>query len=64
MPTLERVVLRPHEAAEQLAISRSKIYELIAAGDIETIMVGKVRRVPIDAVGRYVERQRHQGEGS
>ena len=42
------------DAARQLGISRSKIYELIADGELETIQVGRRRLVPTAALDRLV----------
>ena len=46
------------EAARALRLGRSKFYELIAAGEIETVHIGRARRVPVAAVEAYVERLR------
>jgi excisionase family DNA binding protein len=51
----ERLLLTVTEAADWLALSRSKTYELIAAGDIRSVTVGRSRRVPVDALKRFVE---------
>jgi excisionase family DNA binding protein len=42
------------EAAETLAISRSKLYELIAAGLIRSVRIDGSRRVPVEALQTYV----------
>jgi excisionase family DNA binding protein len=38
------------EAAEALAISRSKLYELLASGAIDSIRIGGSRRIPLAAL--------------
>ncbi len=44
----QRLLLRIPEAAETLGIGRTKIYELIATGELPTIRVGRaVRRTNI-----------------
>lgn len=45
----------PEDAAEVLAISRTRVYELMAAGLIESVKVGRLRRIPADALENYVE---------
>jgi len=54
----ERLLLRPTEAAEQLGISRSTIYEEIRSGRIESVRIGASRRVPWDALVAYIDRIR------
>ncbi len=51
---------KPEAAAAQLGIGRSKLFELIAAGEIETVQIGRSRRVPADALEDYVARLRRQ----
>ena len=53
---MERLLLRPGEAADALGIGRSKIYELIAAGVIPSVRVGgKSIRVPVDALREWMK---------
>jgi excisionase family DNA binding protein len=49
-----RLLLTVPEAAEALAISRSKLYELIAAGLIRSVRIDGSRRVPVEALRTYV----------
>ena len=39
---MDRLLLRPAEAAEAIGIGRSKVYELLASGDLPSIRVGGV----------------------
>ena len=59
-----KLLLTPEEAAETLSISRSKLYELLAAGDVESVRIGGSRRIPVDALVMFVERQRGEASGS
>jgi len=54
MPT--RVLLTVEEAAEQLGIGRTLLYKLIARGEIESIRIGRLRRVPDAAIQDYARR--------
>ena len=47
---MPRLLLTVPEAAEALAISRSKLYELLASGDIASIRIDGSRRVPLTAL--------------
>ena len=45
---------RPVEAAEALRVSRSKTYELMNRGEIPWVRVGRVRRVPVEALQELI----------
>ncbi|MFJ4475241.1 excisionase family DNA-binding protein [Streptomyces xanthochromogenes] len=55
-PTL--VLLTVEEAAYRLRIGRTTCYGLIRTGELESVPVGRLRRVPADAVPEYVTRVR------
>lgn len=55
-PTL--VLLTVEEAARRLRIGRTTCYGLIRSGELESVPVGRLRRVPADAVPEYVARLR------
>ncbi|MEU6967399.1 helix-turn-helix domain-containing protein [Kitasatospora aureofaciens] len=50
-PTL--VALTVEEAARRLSIGRTTMYALIKGGEIETIPIGRARRVPAEAVVEF-----------
>lgn len=43
------------EAADALRISRTKMYELLTANRIESVHIGRSRRIPVEAVEAYVQ---------
>ncbi len=53
----DRLMLRPVEAADAIGVSRSKVYELIAAGQIPSVKLAGCVRVPVDALKHWIERQ-------
>lgn len=55
-PTGSRLLLTVPEAAEALAISRSKLYELITVGVIASVRIDGSRRIPMSALESYVAR--------
>ncbi|MCK9932557.1 helix-turn-helix domain-containing protein [Frankia sp. Mgl5] len=55
---MTKLLVTPAEAAEILALSRSTVYELLAAGVIESVHVGRSRRIPRAALDAYVNRLR------
>jgi excisionase family DNA binding protein len=54
---MDRILLRPIEAAEAIGIGRSKVYELLASGELPSIRIGGSVRVPVDALRAWIERQ-------
>ncbi len=54
----EPLLYRPEDAATALGIGRSKFWKLIASAEIETVRIGRSRRVPAQALEDYVERLR------
>jgi excisionase family DNA binding protein len=53
-----QLLLRVEVAADKCSLSRSKFYELIGAGEIESVKIGRSTRVPVDAVEKFVARLR------
>jgi excisionase family DNA binding protein len=49
-----KLLLTVPEAAKALAISRSKLYELLASGAIRSIRIDGSRRIPLNALNDYV----------
>ena len=56
--TSSRLLLKVEEVAEILNVGRSTAYHLVLTGEIESITVGRLRRVPAQAVSEYVDRLR------
>jgi excisionase family DNA binding protein len=49
-----RLLLTVPKAARALAISRSKVYELLAAGVLASVRIDGSRRIPVSALDSYV----------
>jgi excisionase family DNA binding protein len=56
----EKVLYRPEEAAERLSISRWAVFRAIADGSLESVTLGRSRRIPAAAIDQYVERLREE----
>lgn len=56
--TVDKLLLKPEEAAELLSIGRSKVYELIGTGELASVRIGTSRRIPADALAEFVEELR------
>ncbi len=50
----EPMLLRVDEVARALSLGRSKVYELIASGELPSITIGAARRVPLDALRAWI----------
>ncbi|MFD0315970.1 helix-turn-helix domain-containing protein [Streptomyces flavalbus] len=52
------VLLTVEEAATCLRIGRTTCFALIRTGELESLMIGGLRRVPADAPAAYLARRR------
>lgn len=52
---MNALLLRPEDAAEAIGVSRSRIYELMGAGTIPSVRIGRSRRIAREALERFVE---------
>jgi excisionase family DNA binding protein len=59
---MEKLLLTAEEAGERLSLSRSKVYELMAEGLLESVRVGRSRRVPVQALPPFVEALRRDAD--
>jgi excisionase family DNA binding protein len=57
---VDQLLLTPEHAAELLAVGRTKIYELLRTGAIESVRIGAARRIPAAALTAYVDRLRQE----
>ena len=55
-----RVMLTLTEAAERLSIGRSTVYELLASGALESVYIGRLRRIPVDCLTEFVDACRRE----
>jgi excisionase family DNA binding protein len=52
--TLDGLLLTVEEAARRLRIGRTLVYQLISSGELESVKVGRLRRVPAECLPEYV----------
>jgi len=61
---MEKLLLKPSEAAQALGIGRSLTYELIASGEIPSVRLGRCIRVSVESLQRWLlERENHKSNG-
>lgn len=51
-----RLLLRVEEAADLLGVGRTRVYELIGSGALQSVKIGGSRRVPAAALRAFVTR--------
>ena len=54
-PGVAALLATPEEAARALRIGRSKVYDLIRSGALVSVKIGGSRRIPVEALRRYVQ---------
>lgn len=52
-PAPQRTLLTVEEAAEQLGIGRTTAWQLVRSGDLGSVRIGKLRRVPVSAIREF-----------
>ena len=54
------LLLTPAAAAEKLSLAQSTLYQLLTKGEIESVKIGRCRRIPLDALTDYIDRLRRE----
>lgn len=49
-------MLTVEQAAEALGIGRTGAFALVKSGELESVLIGRFRRVPADAIDAYTAR--------
>lgn len=55
-------LLNVQGACERMAISRSKLYELMQSGELPYVQIGRCRRIHPADIEKLIERSRKGGE--
>lgn len=62
-----RLMLTPEQAADALGIGRTTIFALIKSGELRSLRIGRLRRIPADEIDAYTARlttEQHPAEGN
>jgi excisionase family DNA binding protein len=59
-----RILLKPAEAAQRLAISRASLYQLLARGELRSVTIGSSRRVPVAVLEDYIAARLGAGQST
>lgn len=57
-PPVEPICVKVNDAARMIGVGRTKLYELIASGEIEVVKLGKLTRITTASLHKMVMRQR------
>lgn len=60
-PKMAPLTVRVSDAAQILGIGKTKIYELIAAREIEVLKLGRATLIVVGSLEAFIERQRAFG---
>ena len=55
---VEPICVRVNDAARMIGVGRTKLYELISSGELETVKIGKATRITTASLHALVNRQR------
>jgi excisionase family DNA binding protein len=54
--TDDQLLVTPEEAARRLSVGRTTIYGLMANGELQSVNIGRSRRVPVSSLSVFVSR--------
>lgn len=54
--TVAAVLLTVEEAAQRLNVGRTTMYSLVSRGEVESVTIGRLRRIPSECLEIYVSR--------
>lgn len=57
MDAPEVLLVSPQDAARLVSLSRSNVYKLIKAGELPSVRIGGLVRVPVPALRDWIRRQ-------
>ena len=57
------LVLTVEEAADRLGVGRTVMYALVSSGAVESVRIGRLRRVPADALVAFLDALRGNQRG-
>jgi excisionase family DNA binding protein len=58
-----KLLLSPDEACKALSVKRSTLFDLLKTGEIPSIKVGRLRRIPAEWLRVWVQKQVEEQRG-
>jgi hypothetical protein len=59
----ERLVVSPRRAQHMLDCGNTRLYELLAAGELDSFLDGRSRKITVESIRRYISRRVTPGRG-
>jgi hypothetical protein len=56
------LLVKPRAACRLLACGNTRLYELLAAGELDSFLDGRSRKITIESIRRYVARRLNNNE--
>jgi excisionase family DNA binding protein len=56
----EQLLLTPEEAFEAIRVKRAKGFQMLASGELPSIRIGRLRRIPVAALHTWVKNQQQE----
>jgi excisionase family DNA binding protein len=58
----DRLLLTIEEAASRLRVGRTTMFDLVRRGEVESVPIGRLRRIPSECLDEYVDRLRARAD--
>lgn len=55
------LLVKPAAAGQLLGCSRTHIYELLAAGELDSFLDGRSRKITVESIHHYIKRRLAEG---
>jgi excisionase family DNA binding protein len=52
-----KLLVSVNEAAQMLSVGRSLVYKLVLSQQVQSVKIGRVRRIPVFALEAFIARQ-------
>ena len=52
----DQLLFTPEDAATKLRVGRTRMYSLLKSGELQSVKIGRSRRVPASSLDEYVGR--------
>jgi hypothetical protein len=53
----ERLVVSPRHARQLLDTGNTRLYELLAAGELDSFLEGRSRKITVESIQRFIDRR-------
>lgn len=54
---MDPLLVAPEEVGEMIRAGRGQVYKMIKSGELPSIKIGRLRRIPVAEVKKWIDRQ-------